>query len=264
MAQRSAKNLRRRDRYLAASTYLSSRAFPSTLLSPVPSLATTPSSYPVLIPGVDLFNHARAHPVTWEISRMPSIPDLSISLKENSAVSAGTELFNNYGPKPNSSLILGYGFSLENNPDDTIILKIGGQATHHAHELSHEIGRNAANVGALWSSVRALMVENMGDQDGDDEEKTGLAQDIEADLQTCEVLADMVNDLIDRLPPLEKLRESAKIRQEVVTMWKHYVQGQTEILASLLAWVKRREREVMRSAEEAGIQFMVEEDAEET
>ncbi|KLO11650.1 SET domain-containing protein [Schizopora paradoxa] len=238
------------DFYLAASTYLSSRAFPSTLLSSEPSLISTPASYPVLIPGVDLFNHSRAHPVTWEVSQSRSSPGFSISLKENSAASAGTELFNNYGPKPNSSLILGYGFSLENNPDDTIMLKIGGQPTHGAQGLSHEIGRNAANVGALWSSVRA-MVEG------------GPAKDIETDLQTCEILTDMVEDLVSRLPQLRAIPETSKVRQEVITMWKHYVQGQREILASLLAWVKRREGEVMQNAEEAGIQFMVEEDAEE-
>jgi len=198
----------------------------------------------------------------WFSRTQPSA-NLSISLKENSAASAGTELFNNYGPKPNSSLILGYGFSLENNPDDTIILKIGGQATQHAQELSHEIGRNAANVGALWSNVRALMVENMGHQDGGEEDEAGFAQGIETDLQTCEVLEDMVSDLINRLPPLEAVRENPKVRQEVLIMWKHYVQGQREILASLLAWVTRRGYEIMRSAEEAGIQFMAEEDAEE-
>ncbi len=117
--------------------------------------------------------------------------------------------------------------------------------------------------GALWSNVRALMVENMGHQDGGDEDEAGFSQGIETDLQTCEVLEDMVSDLINRLPPLEAVRENPKVRQEVLIMWKHYVQGQREILASLLAWVNAKGHEIMRSAEEAGIQFMAEEDAEE-
>ena len=45
--------------YLTASTHLSSRAFPSTLLSDHPTLVSTPGSYPILLPGVDSLNHAR-------------------------------------------------------------------------------------------------------------------------------------------------------------------------------------------------------------
>ena len=108
-----------------------------------------------------------------------------------------------------------------------------------------------------------MVVDGMGHQDDDDEEEGGPAKEIETDLQTCEILTDMVEDLISRLPPLREVPETSNIRQEVITMWKHYVQGQREILASLLAWVKRREGEVMQNAEDAGIQFMVEEDAEE-
>ena len=57
--------------YLTASTYLSSRAFPSTLLSETPSLVSSPSSYPILLPGVDSLNHARAQPVSWVVSHPP-------------------------------------------------------------------------------------------------------------------------------------------------------------------------------------------------
>ena len=39
--------------YKRAATYLSSRAFPSTLLSKNPSLISQPDSYPVLLPAVD-------------------------------------------------------------------------------------------------------------------------------------------------------------------------------------------------------------------
>ena len=56
-----------RELYLTAATHLSSRAFPSTLLSDTPSLVSTPTSYPVLLPGVDALNHARAQPVSWAV-----------------------------------------------------------------------------------------------------------------------------------------------------------------------------------------------------
>ncbi|KAI9447711.1 hypothetical protein H4582DRAFT_1895801 [Lactarius indigo] len=73
------------ERYLTASTYLSSRAFSSTLLSTSPSLLQTPDS---------------------------------ISLVARTAVDGGAEIFNNYGAKPNSELLLGYGFTIPDNPDD--------------------------------------------------------------------------------------------------------------------------------------------------
>jgi hypothetical protein len=37
-------------------------------------------------------------------------------------------VFNNYGPKSNEELLLSYGFVIENNPDDTVILRLAGQA----------------------------------------------------------------------------------------------------------------------------------------
>ena len=126
--------------YRAAATYLSSRAFPSTLLSATPSLIASPSSYQVLLPGVDSLNHKRGHPAIWKVSKndkfastseVDKVDDhLSIELSSEVAYQQGDELFNNYGPKPNSSLILGYGFALPDNPDDTILLKIGSSSNY--------------------------------------------------------------------------------------------------------------------------------------
>ncbi|KAG1736280.1 hypothetical protein EDD22DRAFT_787526, partial [Suillus occidentalis] len=53
------------DKYLRASTYLSTHAFPFTLLSRSPMLQATSSSYPFLLPGVDILNHFCGQPVSW-------------------------------------------------------------------------------------------------------------------------------------------------------------------------------------------------------
>lgn len=37
----------------------------------------------------------------------------------------GEEVFNNYGAKPNDELLLGYGFLLEDNPEDFVSVKLG-------------------------------------------------------------------------------------------------------------------------------------------
>lgn len=43
----------------------------------------------------------------------------------NAAIPASSEIFNNYGPKPNEELLHGYAFTLPSNPDDTLGLKLG-------------------------------------------------------------------------------------------------------------------------------------------
>ena len=178
-----------REVYLAAATYLSSRAFPSTLLSSSPSLVANESSYPILLPGIDALNHARGQPVTWQVSSTAgndgdaiaagggataiipdTAPELRVQLILNTPSAAGQELFNNYGPKPNSSLILGYGFSIADNPDDTIILKLGTQAATSTNVRApvkngsgkggHEIGRGAKGADALWEEAREHVAAN--------------------------------------------------------------------------------------------------------
>ena len=42
-----------------------------------------------------------------------------------SVAHTGAEVFNNYGAKPNDELLLGYGFVLEDNPEDFVSLKMG-------------------------------------------------------------------------------------------------------------------------------------------
>ena len=114
-----------RDDYLWASTVLSSRSFPSRLVtrntynSTKPRMsANTPdtvdgiskpsetipnsssdSSDPILIPVMDMLNHRPNHPVTWLTS-----PNAITYIAETS-YPAGTEVFNNYGAKGNEECI---------------------------------------------------------------------------------------------------------------------------------------------------------------
>lgn len=225
-----------RERYLTTATYLSSRAFPSTVLSSKPTLYTTPSSYPVLLPGIDALNHARAHPVSWVVSwsrraaKTPvTIPEQSISLVIHTPTAAGSELLNNYGPKPNAELILGYGFSLPNNPDDTIVLKIGGPSGASAPvpaDAKFEVGRHARGAEPVWDAVLAAI----GAQYGEDEEDGAMETDaetetaVEDELCAADMLAGMVQSLYDRLPPFPPANV-AELRVQVVDMLEHYLEG---------------------------------------
>jgi len=132
-----------RDRFLLASTYLSSRAFPSRLLilppptstssDPTTTLASTPAdstpgpSHPILLPGIDILNHLPLHPVSWISSPLPSSSSSSSSSTPSGIISVhlpsptpiSSQIFNNYGGKPNDELLLAYGFVLPSLPYDT-------------------------------------------------------------------------------------------------------------------------------------------------
>ncbi|KAK9448323.1 uncharacterized protein V1518DRAFT_312045 [Limtongia smithiae] len=99
--------------YLWACTVLSSRSFPSKLV-----LKTEGLSYPVLVPLVDSLNHRPLTPVYW------GDLDNTFSIYAAQTIEAGHEVFNNYGPKGNEELLMGYGFCLEDNKFDVVSLKI--------------------------------------------------------------------------------------------------------------------------------------------
>jgi hypothetical protein len=207
-------------------TYLSSRAFPSTILSPTPSLTPTISSHPILLPAVDSFNHARGHPVSWMVDPLHSDISLSgpslasphdayqISMITHKSTAAHIEVFNNYGPKPNSELILGYGFSFPANPDDTIVLKVAGGA--NISDKAWEVGRDARGSEGLWEALTALFAQRV--YEGADE-----PTESERELEAAETLLGMVERKLMALPSVV---DAKGVREDVLQMIRNYVEGQ--------------------------------------
>lgn len=235
--------------YLAAATYISSRAFPSTVLSDTPQLPRlddeTPSD-PILLPGVDIANHARGQPVSWITHTGPDTTVPRVAIVPHRPTLAGQEIFNNYGPKPNAELILGYGFTLPNNPDDTIILKVGG-----INGKKWSIGRNAAGVDGLWNEI--LRAVRGGDESEDE-------ADYETILDASEALQEMVSTLLERLPDPNNLSGKDNIRPYVAQMFGDYVEGQHAVLTSLLEYSQQKEREAIDLARSQGIELVMEEE----
>ncbi|KXN92314.1 Ribosomal N-lysine methyltransferase set10 [Leucoagaricus sp. SymC.cos] len=244
-------SLLHRKRYLTAATYISSRAFPSSLLSPSPTLKTTVETQPVLLPGVDSLNHKRAQPVSWSVmfpagseeaaSKASTFQQPTISLILHTKTTSGNELFNNYGPKPNAELVLGYGFSLPDNPDDTILLKMGGI------DKRWEIGRQERGADAFWDELLQIMKE---DRSEDEQEA------YEVQLDAADMLASMVQILLNKLPSESKAK--GILRPEVTRMWHDYIQGQTAILSSLLDFCKKKEVEAVKLARSLGVELVIE------
>ena len=143
----------------------------------------------------------------------------------------GAELFNNYGPKPNAELILGYGFSLPHNPDDTIVLKLGGGPPSTSSSTSTagssgkwEVGRAARGAEPVWTTVLAAFAAQNDDATDEGPEDEGAA--IEDELCAADTLAQMAQSLHDRLPPFPPVQEHmTEMRADVLLMLEHYLEG---------------------------------------
>ena len=76
--------------------------------------------FPVLFPGLDALNHSHEAHVDWTFD--PG--QFSITLSGDAGMEAGEEVFNNYGPKSNAELLLGYGFCIPGNLNDSVAMTL--------------------------------------------------------------------------------------------------------------------------------------------
>ncbi|KFY66850.1 hypothetical protein V496_01909 [Pseudogymnoascus sp. VKM F-4515 (FW-2607)] len=79
----------------------------------------TKSSFPVLYPVLDIFNHRLGTKVGWQFHK----GDFNLCLEER--VEQGMQVFNNYSPKGNEDLLMGFGFCIPDNPYDQVAVRLG-------------------------------------------------------------------------------------------------------------------------------------------
>ncbi|TFL01878.1 hypothetical protein BDV98DRAFT_612202 [Pterulicium gracile] len=236
------------DAYLTTSTYLSSRAFPSTVLSSTPTLQSTPDSHPVhripqprsSYPRIlgrlnDLF-------YSRQLSVIADIKD-SISIVLDRNTRSGGELVNNYGAKPNSELILGYGFALPSNLEDTIVLAIGDPRETDAGLWEVDVWEvvlgkvKSATQGEDGINNDATRESQPTGGDDDDDEVTPVYED---KLEAARMLAELVETLLDWC------EESCC----------HETRGQRDTLESLLKFAMQKETQAVEEAREAGVKLL--------
>ena len=166
---------------------------------------------------------------------------------------AGKEAFNNYGPKSNEELLLSYGFVLDSNPDDTVILKLGAPAAVSDKLRAQGLDisqRFALRVDGqvpqeLLRVLRAMMGGPVGhvhgdscdhghddDEDEDDEDEHAAhekeMEEMQLEIDVLGTLGGMLEDKLDKLNVT--LDADSDVRPEVVRMVEVYRKGQMEIL----------------------------------
>ncbi|KAF2924956.1 hypothetical protein DAI22_06g016900 [Oryza sativa Japonica Group] len=79
-----------------------------------------------LVPGIDFCNHNVKALATWEVDSMGHVTgcpsSMYLVLADKSFVKAETEICINYGNKGNEELLYLYGFVIDNNPDDYLMI----------------------------------------------------------------------------------------------------------------------------------------------
>ncbi|EJU06413.1 SET domain-containing protein [Dacryopinax primogenitus] len=224
-------------------TWITSRSFPSSLLSTNNPNTTSSDSVPVLLPVLDCMNHKRAHPVTWLTSTKLLPEALATGANENGpyinlvhhpTLEAGLQVFNNYGPKGNAEFLLGYGFTLPNNPSDTIFLSIPqGQL--------HEVGREAEGIIPIWNEVR----ERMGIRREDTNWRSVM--------DVAQGLSDMVLAKMDVHDVVEDDIDMEEVRPLVRGYINNYMDGQRDILQSMYDFCERMRSRAREEARAAGV-----------
>lgn len=119
-----------------AATIISSRAFISTHIIP------EEDTFPILFPVVDILNHSPTAKVEWDFHPHQ---DFTLKILSYDQVQVGDEVYNNYAPKQNDELLLGYGFCIPDNPVEQFAIKM--RLPQQVEEAARSMGMfDPANV----------------------------------------------------------------------------------------------------------------------
>jgi len=94
---------------------------------------------------------------------------------------------------------------MENNPEDSVILKVGG-----VNGERWTVGRQGRGVEGLWEEILGWI-----GSEGEEEESEDLAE-------AADVLMEMTENFLDRIPQAEA---QGLRRSEVAIMYSDYIEG---------------------------------------
>ncbi|GAA5958701.1 hypothetical protein JCM3765_006008 [Sporobolomyces pararoseus] len=274
------------ERWLWASTIISSRAFPSHLLD-----GDKTNSTPVLFPGIDMLNHKPTAKLTWSSDVHVETTATKeggkngkgmLSIVVDEEVPSDSQVFNTYGAKSNEELLLGYGFVLSSppsNPADCVALKLSlppncSEALFDLihllklENMRHFVSRN----GQLPEELKAQMRLLLSPPEEVEDLYRGVKLTIEAgkeiawqqfvgflgwetELDMLDTLEGMLGSKLMALRNVDTRTGGAGIREDVREMIEVYRQGQIEILEKAVECRDLLMAETMEKAEEAGVEM---------
>jgi hypothetical protein len=223
----------------------------TTAALPSDSTPTESASHPILLPGIDILNHQPNHPVSWLTSPPPTSVSLStsssagnITVQIHTSIPSDTQIYNNYGAKPSSELLLAYGFVLPSSPlypFETHPLLLGGVPPTMTSLLSQvgldpkerfELGPSGKVGGRLRGCLRVLVADEEEREillqrlsEGKVEEEVwGVVIGGENELGSLDVLAGMLEG---KIAGIQKGRDDAEgsVRRDVELMCRTYKEG---------------------------------------
>ena len=142
-------------------------------------------------------------------------------------------MFNNYGPRSNEELLLAYGFVIPDNPDDTVVLRLGGGVSPEKQQRLSASGLDASErfflrrdgqIPDALVGVMKILLAPEGESDSDS---------IETELDAVGELGGMLEDKLEKLTAGTH-GQSGEVRAEVRSMIEEYKRGQQEILEAAL------------------------------
>jgi hypothetical protein len=265
------------DLFNRAMGLIASRSFPSRLLDSRkhddPLADAEPDvvegqeglDHPILIPGYDLLNHRPLTPVSWISTPASSATGAEgrVSLVHHFPLGPNQQIFNNYGSKPSSSLLLSYGFALplDKQPEgmETLPLLLGG--------IPPAKQALCDRVGVPWSKawdlclidgvvepptgLRKLLRVVVADPDEEAEiaaDAGRLAGRISGDneLSALDALSELLQGKLAVLERVATAEPPAGVRPDVVQVAEVYRTNQITLLTEAAAWTGREMTGVAR------------------
>ena len=222
---------------------------------------TVPSSAGIMLPFFDLLNHSPHQPITWSGSNT----HVTFSTGSQS-IPAGSEIYNNYGPKGNEMLLMMYGFALRNNCHDSYGLHLVKMTVPNDESQGNEDGKTLSSAmkkislgtfqihrldspinpqfpPELWRALNQMFEEDLEEtvestdrtdnHNYNDNGTTTEDDDIEIGLEAIEILLDTLRQ---RLLPFEATREVDCRLDDLVSIYRD---GQRVVLEEAVATLEQ-------------------------
>ncbi|CAN6208928.1 unnamed protein product [Urochloa humidicola] len=129
-----------------------------------------------LIPGIDFCNHNVKALATWEVDSVGNATGVPASmylmLADKSSVEAGAEIYINYGNKGNEELLYLYGFVVDNNPDDYLMVHYPVEALRQIQSADIKMRLLEVQKGELRCLLPRSLLDNgfFGIHSGEDKD----------------------------------------------------------------------------------------------